>query len=362
MNLEVEIERHSGFCGGVIRAIGRAEKFLEEHPGETLYSLGDIVHNEAELRRLGGKGLVTISKEELGNISERDLDEGGPSTGSGTGLAGESALEQDSTHGKRRFDRLVSLSNHSDRLCDRSLSLSKCTDQSHHNSRGATLLIRAHGEPPETYSLAESLGLTVIDCTCPVVLRLQKSIREAYERLKPAGGQLIIFGKIGHAEVLGLLGQVGGDAVVIENMAMLLSKIEDGGILTDRPLEIFSQTTKSPVEYSLICKELSGRATAGIKVHDTICSQVASRHEELAEFAARHDIIIFVSGASSSNGKVLFELCKTRNPRTYHISEAAELSAGWFSDEDKVGICGATSTPGWLLAQVAEAVKGISGR
>lgn len=307
MNLEVEIERHSGFCGGVIRAIGRAERFLEEHPGETLYSLGDIVHNEAELRRLGGKGLVTINKEDLGNISER-------------------------------------------------------TDQSHHNSQGATLLIRAHGEPPETYSLAESLGLTVIDCTCPVVLRLQKSIREAYERLKPIGGQLIIFGKIGHAEVLGLLGQVGGDAVVIENMAMLLSKIEDGSILTDRPLEIFSQTTKSPVEYSLICKELSGRATTQIKVHDTICLQVASRHEELAEFAARHDIIIFVSGASSSNGKVLFELCKARNPRTYHISEAAELSAGWFSDGDKVGICGATSTPGWLLDQVAEAVKGFSGR
>lgn len=318
MNLEVEIERHSGFCGGVIRAIGRAERFLEDHPGETLYSLGDIVHNEAELRRLGGKGLVTISKEELENISGRTLD------------------------GKRRFDKL--------------------SDQSSHRDQGATLLIRAHGEPPETYSLAESLGLTVIDCTCPVVLRLQKSIREAYERLRQAGGQLVIFGKIGHAEVLGLLGQVGGDAVVIENMAMLLSKIEDGGILTDRPLEIFSQTTKSPVEYSLICEELSVRATAGIKVHDTICSQVASRHEELAEFAVRHDIIIFVSGVSSSNGKVLFELCKARNPRTYHISEAAELSAGWFSDGDKVGICGATSTPGWLLAEVAEAVKGFSGR
>lgn len=334
MNLQVEIEKHSGFCGGVIRAIGRAEKFLEEHPGETLYSLGDIVHNEAELRRLGGKGLVTISKTELGNIPERRFDK----------------------LSDRPFDKL---NGHS---FDRSLSLSKRTNQSHHNSQEATLLIRAHGEPPETYSLAESLGLTVIDCTCPVVLRLQKSIREAYERLKPAGGQLIIFGKIGHAEVLGLLGQVGGDAVVIENMAMLLSKIGDGSILTDRPLEIFSQTTKSPVEYSLICKELSGRATAGVKVHDTICSQVASRHEELAEFAVRHDIIIFVSGASSSNGKVLFELCKTRNPRTYHISEASELSAGWFSDGDKVGVCGATSTPGWLLAEVAEAVKGLSGR
>ena len=333
MNLQVEIEKHSGFCGGVIRAIGRAEKFLEEFPGRRLYSLGDIVHNEAELRRLGEKGLVTIDKDGLMNIPE-------PSSKS--------------------------------------------------------LLIRAHGEPPQTYSLARRLGLTVIDCTCPVVLKLQKSIREAYERVKPTGGQIIIFGKIGHAEVLGLLGQVGGDAVVIENMRMLLSALEDGSIRTDRPLEIFSQTTKSPVEYSEIRRVLSeslrqfnrsdgepaepsGRALrqaqrpmmensdasetssssgpAGLTVHNTICSQVASRHEELAEFASKHDVIIFVSGASSSNGKVLFDLCKFRNPRTYHISEPSELASDWFTDGDKVGVCGATSTPRWLLEQVTETIS-----
>ena len=340
MNLQVEIERHSGFCGGVIRAISRAEKFLEEFPGRRLYSLGDIVHNEAELKRLWEKGLVTIDKEGLMNIPE-------PSS--------------------------------------------------------ETLLIRAHGEPPQTYSLAEKLGLTVIDCTCPVVLRLQKSIREAYERVKPAGGQIIIFGKIGHAEVLGLLGQVGGDAVVIENMQMLLSALENGYIRTDRPMEIFSQTTKSPVEYSEICSVLSkavrhfdklsdrnrsngepaepsGRALrqaqrpmvvensdtretetssgqASLTVHNTICSQVASRHEELAEFASEHDVIIFVSGASSSNGKVLFDLCKSKNPRTYHISEPLELEPDWFSDGDKVGVCGATSTPGWLLKQISERIS-----
>ena len=338
MNLLVEIERHSGFCGGVIRAISRAEKFLEEHPGETLYSLGAIVHNEAELRRLGEKGLVTIDKGGLMNI---------PSPSS------------------------------------------------------ETLLIRAHGEPPQTYSLASKLGMTVIDCTCPVVLRLQKSIREAYERVKPAGGQIIIFGKIGHAEVLGLLGQVGGDAIVIENIGMLHSALDDGVIRTDCPVEIFSQTTKSPVEYSQICKVLSeslrhfnrpdcepaeprlvspaepsgrslrqaqrplrteafdGESTSGqasLTVHHTICSQVASRHEELAEFASKHDVIIFVSGASSSNGKVLFDLCKSKNPRTYHISEPSELMLDWFRDGDKVGICGATSTPGWLLEQVAESI------
>ncbi len=293
MAIQVEIEKHSGFCGGVIRAIGRAEKFLEESPGRILYSLGDIVHNEAELRRLGEKGLVTVDKDGLMNIPD-------PSS--------------------------------------------------------ETLLIRAHGEPPQTYSLAQKLGLTVIDCTCPVVLKLQKSIREAYERVKPAGGQIVIFGKIGHAEVLGLLGQVSGDAVVIENMPMLLSALEDGSIRTDKPLEIFSQTTKSPVEYSEICKVLESCPGAGLQVHNTICSQVASRHEELADFALRHDVIVFVSGVSSSNGKVLFDLCKSRNPRTYHISDPSELEPEWFSDGDKVGVCGATSTPGWLLEQVAERI------
>lgn len=293
MAIQVEIEKHSGFCGGVIRAIGRAEKFLEESPGRILYSLGDIVHNEAELRRLGEKGLVTVDKDGLMNIPD-------PSS--------------------------------------------------------ETLLIRAHGEPPQTYSLAQKLGLTVIDCTCPVVLKLQKSIREAYERVKPAGGQIVIFGKIGHAEVLGLLGQVSGDAVVIENMPMLLSALEDGSIRTDKPLEIFSQTTKSPVEYSEICKVLESCPGAGLQVHNTICSQVASRHEELADFALRHDVIVFVSGVSSSNGKVLFDLCKSRNPRTYHISNPSELEPEWFSDGDKVGVCGATSTPGWLLEQVAERI------
>lgn len=293
MAIQVEIEKHSGFCGGVIRAIGRAEKFLEESPGRTLYSLGDIVHNEAELRRLGEKGLVTVDKDGLMNIPD-------PSS--------------------------------------------------------ETLLIRAHGEPPQTYSLAQKLGLTVIDCTCPVVLKLQKSIREAYERVKPAGGQIVIFGKIGHAEVLGLLGQVSGDAVVIENMPMLLSALEDGSIRTDKPLETFSQTTKSPVEYSEICKVLESCPGAGLQVHNTICSQVASRHEELADFALRHDVIVFVSGVSSSNGKVLFDLCKSRNQRTYHISDPSELEPEWFSDGDKVGVCGATSTPGWLLEQVAERI------
>lgn len=296
MALEVEIDKYSGFCGGVIRAISRAERFLAASPGRRLYSLGAIVHNEAELKRLGEKGLVTVTKEGL-----RDMED----------------------------------------------------------PRDETLLIRAHGEPPETYSYAESIGINLIDCTCPVVLKLQKSIREAWERLHPQGGQVIIFGKVGHAEVLGLLGQVGGDAVVVEDLGMLLEALQEGEIRTDVPLEIFSQTTKSPSEYSGICDELSRRAQAGIKVHRTICSQVASRHEQLSEFAAAHDIIIFVSGVSSSNGKVLYDLCKSINPRTFHISAPDEADPSWFRAGDRVGICGATSTPRWLLEDAAGHVAGM---
>ena len=181
MALSVEIDPHSGFCGGVIRAIGSAERFLSDHPGEKLYSLGSIVHNEEELRRLSGRGLVTVSKEELSALAA---------------------------------------------------------------SGGASLLIRAHGEPPETYREAAALGFEVVDCTCPVVLRLQEDIRRAYERLG-GGGQLVIFGRIGHAEVLGLVGQVGGDAVVIEDAAMLRAFLADGTIRRDARIELFSQTTKT---------------------------------------------------------------------------------------------------------------------
>lgn len=297
MSLSVEIEKHSGFCGGVIRAIGTAEKFLDSR-GQTLYSLGSIVHNEAELKRLGRKGLVTIEKEDLIGMAES-------------------------------------------------------------GQRIGTLLIRAHGEPPQTYSLAERIGVDVIDCTCPVVLRLQKSIREAYERLRPFSGQLIIFGKIGHAEVLGLLGQVDGDALVIENMNMLEDSLLQGRIDVGKPVEIFSQTTKSPVEYAAICEALRERMEASLEVHDTICSQVASRHSELSSFAQEHDVIVFVAGTSSSNGKVLFNLCKAHNPRSWQITSAEEIDPAWFKDGEKVGICGATSTPGWLLKEVANFISGL---
>ena len=300
--LTVDIDSNSGFCAGVIRAIGKAEEFLKD--GDRLYSLGAIVHNDAELSRLVAQGLVTIDKEDL--------------------------------------EEMV-------------------------NAHGETLLIRAHGEPPQTYRTAENLGFKIIDCTCPVVLKLQQRIKNAHERLIEGGqGQIIIFGKPGHAEVLGLVGQTGGEAIVVENIAMLEDAVKKGEVKLDIPTEIFSQTTKSPAEYSRLCARLEemmatfnempverfkGRHL--LNVHDTVCSQVATRHERLSKFALEHDVVIFVSGKASSNGKVLCDLCKSLNIRTYHIDSVGEIKREWFRADDKVGVCGATSTPKWLLEEVA---------
>ncbi len=315
MGLTVEIDKASGFCAGVIGAITKAEDFLEKtrKDGENrrLFSLGAIVHNDQELQRLERQGLVSIDKDDLNEIREAE---------------------------------------------------------------GETLLIRAHGEPPETFALAGEKGFSVIDCTCPVVLKLQKSIREAHDRLTQDGrkGQILIFGKVGHAEVLGLVGQVDGDAIVVEDLKMLEDRIADGTIDLTRPTEVFSQTTKSPAEYAAICgrleelmaeaRELSVERFKGthlLTVHDTICAQVASRHARLSRFALDHDVVIFVAGKASSNGKVLCNLCKSVNIRTYYIGGPADIRKEWFRDDDKVGVCGATSTPKWLLEEVADYIKAL---
>lgn len=308
--LTVDIDNNSGFCAGVIRAISTAETFLkkiheEGQEAKRLYSLGAIVHNDAELNRLVNLGLVTIDKEDLEEMVD---------------------------------------------------------------AQGEHLLIRAHGEPPQTYMTAEKLGFNVIDCTCPVVLRLQERIKEAYNIQKETGnGQIIIFGKIGHAEVLGLIGQTDGSAIVVENVEMLEEFAQNGQIKLNIPTEIFSQTTKSPAEYSRLSARLEEmmsqacelpverfRGRRLLVIHDTICAQVATRHERLSKFALTHDIIIFVSGKASSNGKVLRELCKSLNIRTYQIDSVSEIKREWFRADDKVGVCGATSTPKWLLEEVAE--------
>lgn len=313
--ITVDIDKNSGFCAGVIRAISKAEEFLKDNSkecdGKRLYSLGAIVHNDSELERLLKQGLVTIDKEDL--------------------------------------EEMV-------------------------NAEGEVLLIRAHGEPPQTYEKASELGFRIIDCTCPVVLKLQQRIREAYLRHLEAGkGQILIFGKIGHAEVLGLVGQTEGNAVVVENLPMLEEAISKGLVKLDQPTEIFSQTTKSPAEYSMLCTRLEEamarfhelplerfKGMEILKIHNTICSQVATRHERLSQFALEHDIIVFVAGKASSNGKVLCDLCKSLNIRTYHIDSVSEIKREWFRADDRVGVCGATSTPKWLLEEVAENILDLN--
>lgn len=297
MALTVEIDKDSGFCGGVIRAITSAEEYLDSPGHNKLFSLGPIVHNERELARLEAKGLVCIDSDDLKEM------------------------------------RTV--------------------------TEGETLFIRAHGEPPETYEIAHNLGFKVKDCTCPVVLKLQQSILEAYGRVKPEGGKIIIYGKIGHAEVLGLVGQVQGDAIVVENLHMLEREMDLGHIDFNAPVEIFSQTTKNPDEYDEICSVLKSNGD-NVTVHDTICKQVKTRHSRLADFAAGHDIIIFVAGKLSSNGRVLCDICKSVNIRTYKVDSPTEINADWFLPDDRVGVCGATSTPKWLLEDVASAIENFA--
>lgn len=210
-----------------------------------------------------------------------------------------------------------------------------------------TLLIRAHGEPPATYALARANNLHLIDCTCPVVLALQRKVREVYEQMKDERGEIIIFGKRGHAEVNGLVGQTDGNATVISGVDEL-DRID-----FSRPIALFSQTTKDPQEYAALADAIRERSK-DVRVFDTICRQVASRHKSLVEFAELHSVILFVSGRESSNGKVLFELCKGVNPRTYWLENASDVDMSWFHEGDSVGICGATSTPAWQLSEVAE--------
>ena len=222
---------------------------------------------------------------------------------------------------------------------------------------GCRLFIRAHGEPPTTYAAAQRLGITLIDATCPVVARLQRRIKEAHAAMRAVGGQVVILGKRGHAEVVGLTGQVAEPTIVIEG-AEDLAQID-----FTRPIHFLSQTTQSIALFERLGAEMKRRAAdpAQVRLDDTICRQVSGREEHLAQFAARFDAVLFVCGRKSSNGKVLFEVCRRANPRTYNIEEAAEIDPAWLAGAASVGICGATSTPRWLMQRVAEAV-GALGR
>lgn len=288
--MDVRIDDNSGFCFGVVRAIGEAEAALQR-TGD-VSSLGDIVHNRVEVQRLERLGLRTVTHDDMAMLT------------------------------------------------------------------GRTMLIRAHGEPPRTYERAKELGINVVDATCPVVARLQRRLREAYERMQQVGGHVVLLGKRGHAEVVGLTGQVDDDVTVVE-------KFEDlDAIDFSRPIYFLSQTTQSIDLFNRLGEEIKRRASEGVEItlDDTICRRVAGREKMLTDFASSVDVVIFVCGRKSSNGRVLYDVCRRANERSYNIEEASELDVAWFEGAASVGICGATSTPRWLMENVAEAIRNIDLR
>lgn len=282
----VEIDKNSGFCFGVVRAITKAEAALKELGGEVC-SLGDIVHNRVEVQRLERLGLRTVTHSDMPEL------------------------------------------------------------------QGRHLFIRAHGEPPSTYRMAEEYGINVIDATCPVVAQLQRKVVEAHKAMREVGGSVVILGKRGHAEVVGLTGQVAEPTIVVESEADL------DQVDFSRPVFFLSQTTQSIGLFHRLVDVMRERLSSGatLTVDDTICRRVSNREMALVEFAQRFDVVIFVSGRKSSNGKVLFEVCRGANVRSYQVEDESELCDEWFGECASVGICGATSTPAWLMEQVAEAIR-----
>ena len=281
--VNIEIDKGSGFCFGVTTAIQKAEEELAK--GNTLYCLGDIVHNGQECERLKKMGLITINHEEFAQLHD------------------------------------------------------------------VKVLLRAHGEPPATYELAAKNRIEIIDATCPVVLRLQKRIKQEYDNAS-ANKQIVIYGKNGHAEVLGLVGQTNGQAIVIEG----ITEIEQLDFSKD--IRLYSQTTKSLDEFRQILeyikKHISPDAT--FEYHDTICRQVANRMPNIRNFAVNHDLIFFVCGRKSSNGKILFQECKQVNPNSYLIDQPEEIDNNILQGVKSIGICGATSTPKWLMEECKKVI------
>jgi 4-hydroxy-3-methylbut-2-enyl diphosphate reductase len=257
--------------------------------GGTLYCLGDIVHNSMEVARLEAKGLKIINHEDL----------------------------------KKIYD--------------------------------AKVLIRAHGEPPETYKLALSNNIELIDASCPVVLKLQNRVKNSFDQVKEKNGQVVIYGKPGHAEVIGLIGQTNDEAIVV------MEEKDLEAIDWSRPIILYSQTTKSTKGFYNMKSLIEGRITqengqlieGEFKANDSICRQVSNREPQLEKFSKQHDVILFVSGKKSSNGKALYQVCLKQNPRSYFIENEHEIKAEWLKNTDHVGICGATSTPNWLMEQVS---------
>ncbi len=294
--MQVTIDKNSGYCFGVEFAIKMAEDEMENK--ETLYCLGDIVHNDMEVKRLSEKGLVVIDREQLQELSN------------------------------------------------------------------CKVLIRAHGEPPETYKLAIENNIELIDASCPVVLKLQHRVKNAFDKMERENGQIVIYGKKGHAEVIGLTGQTLEKAIVV---------MDDSDLDTldySRPITLFSQTTKSTKGFYALSEKIEGRIKEAkgelteidFNSNDSICRQVSNREPQLQRFAQENDVILFVSGKKSSNGKALYQVCLSENPKSYFIENEEEIEVDWFQNAERVGICGATSTPMWLMEQVKAFVGGISER
>ncbi len=262
----------------------------EMEHSEKLYCLGDIVHNDMEVNRLSEKGLVVIDREQLSQLTD------------------------------------------------------------------CKVLIRAHGEPPETYRTAIENNIELIDASCPVVLKLQNRVKNAFDKMEREEGQIVIYGKKGHAEVIGLTGQTLEKAIVVMEESDL-DKID-----FTRPVTLFSQTTKSTKGFYEISGKIEERIKASkgelaeldYNANDSICRQVSNREPQLQRFAKENDVILFVSGKKSSNGKALYQVCLKENPRSFFIENETELDLEWFSKGEKVGICGATSTPMWLMERVKE--------
>ncbi len=285
--MKIEIDKGSGFCFGVTRAISKAEEELSN--GQALYCLGDIVHNGRECERLALLGL-------------------------------------------------------------------KCIDHDEYNKlHGTKVLLRAHGEPPTTYERARLNDIDIIDATCPVVLQLQERIKHEYDEDSGHSKQIVIYGQNGHAEVLALVGQTKGTAIVIEDLE------EAKGLDFNRDITLYSQTTKSLAGFRQVVEYIKGHIapTATFRYFDTICRQVSNRMTGIRNFATMHDVVLFVCGRKSSNGLVLFDCCKEANPRSYMIEDASEIRIEWLSDCSSVGICGATSTPKWLMEECRELIKSL---
>ena len=290
--IKITVDPKSGFCFGVVYAIEMAESILKKE--DSLFCLGDIVHNNKEVDRLNKLGLEIIDHDRLKTLSD------------------------------------------------------------------CKVLIRAHGEPPSTYEIALKNNIELLDASCPVVLKLQHQIKEGYETIRSINGQVIIFGKEGHAEVTGLVGQTNGEAIIVTTKDDLTK------INFNKPIYIYSQTTKSPKAFQEIVNEIKKELnklgkSSDLKfvVHDTLCRQVSGREPQLKMFASENDVIIFVSGTKSSNGKMLFLSCKEQNKNSYFISYTSEIDPNWFKNISSVGICGATSTPRWLMDEVSTYISDI---